>query len=232
MPKRDKDGKLELNGKTSMVLVLIPGGSFQMGSEEGEKDEQPVHDVEIPAFFLSKYELTQAQWRHLTEENPSYFHDDQQRPLENVSFEEAYALGVSLGLRLPTEAEWEYAARAGTKTRYWWGDDVGKNKANCSGCGSQWDNKQTAPVGSFEANPWGLHDMAGNVWEWVQDCKSENYEVTHKDGRAWEQGNCAMRMIRGGSWNDKPVWMRSANRGKSHQDCRYNSYGFRLAQDL
>jgi formylglycine-generating enzyme required for sulfatase activity len=93
----------------------------------------------------------------------------------------------------PTAEEWEYAARAGTETAYWWGDEIGKNRANCNGCGSQWDYKQTAPVGSFAPNPWGLYDTAGNVWEWVQDCWHKNYEGAPEDGsKAWKEGgDCA-----------------------------------------
>ena len=103
--------------------------------------------------------------------------------------------------RLLTEAEWEYAARAGTTTAYFWGDEIGKGNANCDGCGSQWDDKQTAPVGSFAANAFGLYDMAGNVWEWVQDCYHDNYDGAPTDGSAWTSGDCSLRVVRGGSWN-------------------------------
>ena len=102
--------------------------------------------------------------------------------------------------RLLTEAEWEYAARAGTTTAYYWGDDIGKGNANCDGCGSQWDAKQTSPVGSFAANQFGLYDMAGNVLQWVQDCYHGNYDGAPTDGSAWTSGDCSNRVVRGGSW--------------------------------
>ena len=106
--------------------------------------------------------------------------------------------------RLLSEAEYEYAARAGSETKYPWGDDIklnGKAMANCDGCGSQWDNKQTAPVGSFAANQFGLYDMVGNVWEWTEDCWNESYQGAPADGSAWTSGDCSRRVVRGGSWS-------------------------------
>ena len=104
--------------------------------------------------------------------------------------------------RLLTEAEYEYATRAETQTAYPWGDDIGKNNANCNGCGSKWDNRQTAPVGSFKPNAFGLYDMVGNVWEWVEDCFHDNYNGAPTDGSAWiEGGNCKFRVVRGGAWD-------------------------------
>jgi formylglycine-generating enzyme required for sulfatase activity len=137
----------------------------------------------------------------------------------------------------PTAEEWEYAARAGTETAYWWGDEIGKNRANCNGCGSQWDYKQTAPVGSFAPNPWGLYDTAGNVWEWVQDCWHKNYEGAPEDGsKAWKEGgDCSLRgssrVVRGGSWFYLPRYVRSALRDRNEPDNRNDNPGFRLAQD-
>jgi formylglycine-generating enzyme required for sulfatase activity len=135
--------------------------------------------------------------------------------------------------RLLTEAEYEYATRAGTTTEYPWGDDIGKNNANCDGCGSQQDNTQTAPVGSFAANGFGLHDMAGNVWEWVEDCYHPNYQDIPADGSAWTSADCANRVARGGSWHDTPVNLRSANRHwNSSPDDRDDGVGFRVARTL
>ncbi len=115
----------------------------------------------------------------------------------NVSWTDAVAytewLSAQLGerYRLPSEAEWEYASRAGSTKKYSWGNEIGRNRANCDGCGSQWDNRMTAPVGSFSPNAWGLHDMHGNVWEWVQDCWNSRYQGAPADGSAWESGDCA-----------------------------------------
>ncbi len=137
--------------------------------------------------------------------------------------------------RLLTEAEWEYVARAGTRTRYWWGDGIGDGKAVCYGCGSRWDYEKTAPVGSFSANPWGLHDVHGNVYEWTQDCWHDNYDGAPTDGGAWleaDGGDCSRRVLRGGSWGHYPRDLRSANRSRGTTDGRGGSSGFRVARTL
>ena len=172
-----------------------------------------------------------SSWR-----NPGYAVADDQ-PVVCVSWRDAQAfvdwLNDKTGgnFRLPSEAEWEYAARAGTRTKYSWGDDIGDNRANCDGCGSQWDDDRTAPVGSFPANPWGLHDMHGNVWEWVQDCWHDGYEGAPTDGSAWKSGDCGGRVVRGGSWLSNPWGLRSATRSWDDRSGRGDSLGFRLAQD-
>ena len=127
--------------------------------------------------------------------------------------------------RLPTDAEWEYAARAGTETMYSWGNEIGRNRANCDGCASLWGGSRTALVGSFKANGWGLHDMHGNVMEWVQDCWNDNYEGAPTDGSAWLSGDCSMRVLRGGGWNNEPRDLWSANRIWTSSESRF--YGFR-----
>ena len=135
--------------------------------------------------------------------------------------------------RLLSEAEWEYAARAGTTTRYSWGDAIGRNRANCKGCGSRWDVKSPAPVGSFEANAFGLYDMHGNIGEWVEDCWHDSYKGAPTDGRVWT-GGCseARAVVRGGSWNFVPRILRSALRAGGTPSDRSSSVGFRLVQDL
>lgn len=138
--------------------------------------------------------------------------------------------------RLPSEAEWEYAARAGTMTARWWGDALGSGNANCNGCGSKWDGVLIAPVGSFGPNRFGLFDMLGNVWQWVNDCWNENYAGAPIDGSAWMSGDCRKRVLRGGSWSNVPAFIRSATRSKADaagRDFDYSNYaGFRIARSL
>ena len=190
-------------------MVVIPAGSFRMG-KSGTYATVPVHSVRIASFEMSKYEVTFEEYDAFTDATGRERADDEgwgrgRRPVINVSWHDAVAytqwLSSQTGehYRLPSEAEWEYAARAGSTTLYSWGNDIGRNRANCYGCGSQWDRKQTAPVGSFNANRWGLHDMHGNVKEWVQDCWNYNYRGAPTDGSAWESGECSDRVKRGGS---------------------------------
>ena len=140
------------------------------------------------------------------------------RPVINVSWNDAkeYVAWLSRKAakpyRLLSEAEWEYAARAGSDKAYTWGDDIGKGKANCRGCGSQWDNKQTAPAGSFPPNAFGLHDMHGNAWEWVEDCWHDSYAGAPSDGSTWTTSSCFLRVLRGGAWDNTPEDLRSAVR--------------------
>jgi formylglycine-generating enzyme required for sulfatase activity len=134
--------------------------------------------------------------------------------------------------RLLTEAEWEYAARAGTTSAYYWGDQIGKGNANCQGCGSESDARQTSPVGSFKPNAFGLHDMAGNVLQWVQDCYHEDYKEAPPDGSAWTSGACSRRVARGGSWAQEPQILRSAARLSGTTAVRANTLGFRVGRTL
>lgn len=134
--------------------------------------------------------------------------------------------------RLLSEAEWEYAARAGSPHDYAWGSEIGRNRANCSGCGSPWDNQRTAPVGSFRANDFGLFDMHGNVWEWVEDCYRETYFDAPGDGRAVSPPVCRYRVVRGGAWEFGPAMLRAAFRFFSPSDYRYDAIGFRVAYTL
>jgi formylglycine-generating enzyme required for sulfatase activity len=138
--------------------------------------------------------------------------------------------------RLPSEAEWEYAARAGTATSWWWGEAIGSGNADCNGCGSPWDNKQIAPIGSFPANPFGLYDMLGNVWQWTADCWNESYAGAPNDGSAWRSGDCGKRVLRGGSWSNLPKFVRAAARNRDDVASRSHDYasyaGFRVVRSL
>ena len=228
-------------------MVDVPGGTFMMGdmSGAGWEDEKPVHSVRVPAFRLGKYEVTFAQWDACVVDGGcgGYVPDGEgwgrgDRPVINVSWDDARLfiqwLNSRTGghYRLPSEAEWEYAARAGSSTKYSWGNSIGSNRANCNGCGSPWDDDdRTAPAGSFSANAWGLHDMHGNVWEWVEDCWNGSYAGAPSDGRAWTQGDCSPRVIRGGSWDYEPRYLRSASRNWFTRSYRYAYLGFRLVQD-
>jgi len=219
-------------------MVVVPAGSFEIGSNDGDSDEKPVHTVRIARpFALGKTEVTQGQWRAVMGYNPSRFTscgDD--CPVENVSWNDIQdfirKLNARTGkqFRLPSEAEWEYAARAGTTTKYAWGNEIGRGNANCDGCGSQWDNKTTAPVASFRPSAFGLYDMHGNVWEWVEDCKNDGYSGAPSDGSVWTRGNCSVRVLRGGSWFNVPRLLRSAGRNGNSTGFRGAGSGFRLAR--
>ena len=161
-----------------------------------------------------------------------------QQPVINVGWDDAQTYVAWLSkmtgqpYRLLTEAEWEYAARAGTTTAYYWGDDIGKGNANCNACGSKWDNQQTSPVGSFAANQFGLYDMVGNVFQWVQDCYHGNYNGAPTDGSEWTGGDCSSRVERGGSWGNLPRNLRSAVRFGGSPGFRNNVLGFRVGRTL
>ena len=227
-------------------MVEVPAGSFTRGSPPDEPgrddDEGPQREVTIPRpFAVGKYEVTFAQWDACHDDGACNYKPEDEwgggdQPVMRVNWHDAQEYVAWLGertgksYRLLTEAEWEYVARAGSETAYWWGDDVGSGNANCKGCGSQWDGKQTAPVGSFAANDFGLHDTAGNVWEWVQDCYHSSYDGAPKDGSAWEDGGDCRRVLRGGSWDFEPRLVRSAIRYWLNPDFRRYSYGFRVAR--
>ena len=196
-------------------MVSIPGGTFRMGdlSGEGRDTEKPVHSVTVSDFMLGKHEVTFSQWDACVADGGCgrYRPDDEgwgrgNRPVIHVSWDDVQGFidwlndKTSGNIRLPTEAEWEYATRADSTTKYSWGNSISHNRANCIECGSRWDDDRTAPVGSFSANAWGLHDMHGNVWEWVHDCWNDSYVGAPSDGSAWASGDCNLRVVRGGSW--------------------------------
>lgn len=229
-------------------MVVIPAGGFQMGCVSGLECwewEDPLHDVRIPhSFAVSKYEVTFDEWDRCVEAGGcSHLPDDEgwgrgRRPVMNVSWQDAQeyvrwlARQTGRASRLLSEAEWEYSARARSRTVYEWGNDVGTNRANCRECGSQWDGQQTAPVGSFSPNEWGVYDMHGNLFELVDDCLNFDYNGAPGDGSAWLDGDCAARIIRGGDWSAPKDRLRSASRWNTPLDHRYEGTGLRIAQTL
>ena len=225
-------------------MVVVPAGGFDMGSEGNSGDETPVHRVTIiQAFAIGRYEITFEQWDACVADGECTHRPNEpgwgrgSRPVLDVSWNDVsttYLPWLSRksghAYRLLTEAEWEYAARAGSATVFPWGDQIGTGAANCDGCGSAWDNRQTAPVGSFPANAFGLHDMHGNVWEWTQDCYRESYETASPTGAAATDPDCSSRVVRGGGWNDRPKYLRSAIRYGDPPAYRSFYVGFRVAR--
>lgn len=222
------------------VMLAIPAGKFVMGSESGANDEKPVHEVAVEAFSISKYEITLEQYAVFATDigvaAPQFDSSDSTRPMVNVSWPEAVAYARWLGektekaYRLASEAEWEYAARAGTRTPFFTGDDI-IGSANCVGCGGEWDDKQTAPVGSFPPNQFGVFDMHGNVWEWVQDCWTDDYSTRGALAEAVELEGCTRRVLRGGSWYNDSDYARSSYRGNEIPGYRDEGVGFRVVHE-
>jgi formylglycine-generating enzyme required for sulfatase activity len=227
-------------------MVELPAGSFTMGSNMGEPDAQPLHAVNIAKpFAIGKTEVTQAQWRAVMKTDPSYFETcDDTCPVEQVSWNDAQEFIKKLNAqtgkryRLPTEAEWEYACRGGGQQEYCGSDIADQVGWTSYNSGSFLTNKPH-PVATRRPNAFGLYDMSGNVWEWVEDIYHENYNGAPTDGSAWttDSGNSVflggnMRVLRGGSWGNEMRSSSAAARMKFGPDIRNWSYGFRLARDL
>ncbi len=227
-------------------MVGVFAGAFMMGDllGDGNRNEKPAHKVTIKnPFAIGRYEVTFNEYDYFAKQNGRKLPDDngwgrKNRPVINISWEEAQEyvkwLSAQTGkkYRLPTEAEWEFAARAGSETLYAWGDEPGSNNANCKNCGSEWDNTQTSPVGSFSPNAYGLYDTHGNVWEWTLDCVTRNYNNSPIDGAADFSGDCKSRILRGGSWMSKVRSIKSSNRGKSIIEDQTTQYGLRIVREL
>ena len=238
-------------------MVVVPAGSFLMGSPGTEEgwfdDEGPVHRVTIDSpFAAGVYEVTFASWdacaaasggcNGYRPEGVSWGRG--RRPTINVSWDDAQTyvrwLSGKTGkhYRLLSESEWEYVARAGTRTPFHTGSTISTDQANYDGNDVYGSGREgvyhgkTVPVGSFPANAWGLHDVHGNVWEWVQDCWNDSYQGAPRDGSAWESGDCSLRILRGGSWLSMPRNLRSANRVRDFTGNRDINIGFRVARTL
>jgi len=236
-----------MTDKTSApIMIIIPAGNFQMGdiNDIGQSYEKPVHEVIFDnAFAIGKFPITFEDYdKYLISTQKTLISDHTwgrgKRPVINVNIDDAksYAKWLSTETgeiyRLPSEAEWEYAARAGSLTRYPWGDEIGNNNAICNGCGSIWDRKKTVPVGEFKPNNWGLHDTQGNIWELTQDCWNYNYVGAPKNGDPWLSGDCSRGVIRGGSFGDTPRDLRSATRLRNYNKTRTVIIGFRLVREI
>jgi formylglycine-generating enzyme required for sulfatase activity len=215
----------------TLEMVGLPAGKFLMGSF-GSDDEKPPHQVKVNSFAIGKYPITQAQYQAVMGNNPSYFKNNPQNPVECVSWNYAKAFCQKLSritgktYRLPTEAEWEYACRAGTTTRYYFGDDANQLGDYAWYYGNS--GGKTHPVGQKKPNGWGLYDMSGNVWEWCEDNWHGNYIGAPDDGSAWLDNDNDYPIVRGGSWYLNPDRCRSAYRVSYYRRVNYNHYGFRV----
>ena len=217
------------------LMVPISGGTFAMGSND-DPSEKPIHRVTIKPFSISKFPITVREWNECVAakvcSDATTGKDD--APATNLSWNDAQEFVTWLSrlggkqFRLPTEAEWEYAARAGTQTRYWWGDQLQSDMANCKGCSGVYESTQPLKVGSFKPNPFGLHDMGGSVGQWVEDCWHRDYQGAPIDGSAWIERNCAARIMRSGSWKNDPSYIRPASRDRYDTGVRYPTHGFRV----
>jgi formylglycine-generating enzyme required for sulfatase activity len=242
VPVQIEAGRPFQDCSTCPELVLVPAGSFTMGGKS--EDDRPAHRVAIKTeFAIGRHEITFEQWDKCVEEGACKAHPGDRnwgrgkRPVINVSWLDAKAFASWLSqktgqkYRLPTEAEWEYAARAGTTTTYWWGQEAGSRQANCQNCNSG-DSPKTLPVGSFKPNPFGIYDTSGNVAEWVEDCWHADYKSAPTDGSAWSEPQCQLRVLRGGAYDSDAIYVSSSSRFRYDYDVPYSSNGFRLVREV
>jgi formylglycine-generating enzyme required for sulfatase activity len=229
-------------------MIVVSAGEFMMGSPATEmsrdKNEDPQHKVTFDSpFAVSKFEVTFEQWDACVAVGGCIATSDSgfgrgKQPVINVSWEDAqqyvawFSKMTGRTYRLLSEAEWEYASRAGSKTAYPWGDAIGKGNANCDGCGGELHGRRPVPVGTFAANAFGLHDMNGNVWEWCEDGWHQDYQSAPQDGSVWQGGDLSRRVLRGGSWNGDPQVLRSSKRDWDVPSSRNYNFGFRVARML
>ena len=233
------------SGGNGPVMITVPDGSFEMGSpgSSGNIDERPRHKVTIKKFAISKYEITFVEYDRFAKATgrklpDNLYMDRDVTPVIFVSWDDAYYyvkwLSEQTGkkYRLPSESEWEYAASAATGTPFWWGFKEEPGKAHCFGCETGLDPRKPAKIGNFDPNPFGIYDTSGNVAEWVRDCWHDNYDNAPSDNSVWEGGDCAYRVVRGGSFSSPPQSIRSTKRDKLKSDARYDHVGIRVVRDL
>jgi formylglycine-generating enzyme required for sulfatase activity len=233
------------DGGEAPALSYIRGGEFTMGNlgDPWMQEENPSHHVRVTSFYMGTYEVTFAEYDAFANATRRRKPDDAgmgrgDRPVINVNHADAVAytewLTEQTGAtyRLPSEAEWEYAARGDTKTDFWWGNSIGLNRANCFNCSSKWDGKATAPVGTFKPNPYGLFNTAGNVMEWTQDCYNPSYRNAPGDGGPWLEGDCQLRVVRGSAYNRPAQSMRNSKRTGMDKDEFIPIIGFRVVREV
>jgi formylglycine-generating enzyme required for sulfatase activity/class 3 adenylate cyclase len=221
------------------IMLSIAGGTFAMGSDD-DLSEKPIHRVTIKPFAISKFPITVREWKTCVAAKSCTYvptgEDD--APVANLSWADAQQFVEWLSkatqktFRLPSEAEWEYAARGGTRTKFWWGDQLQSDMANCKGCNEPYDPSRPLKVGSFKPNAFGLYDMGGNIDQWVADCWHKNYQGAPSDGSPWVDNDCLSHVIRSGSWKNDPNYVRPSNRDHYDADVRYPTHGFRVAHSL
>lgn len=232
------------DGGSGPLMARLPAADYAMGSAANSLnfDETPRHKVSMRAFAIGSYEVSFADYDRFATATGRPLPGDHgwgrdNRPVINVSWDDAQAyvrwLSEQTGhrYRLPSEAEWEYAAAAGTSTFYWWGNNSGENRAACFNCGSRWDGRETAPVGSFAANAFGLYDTAGNVLEWVADCRHEGYQNAPADGSVWAGGDCTRHVARGGGFDSPVDNVRTQSRPYFASGTRLNNLGLRVVRE-
>jgi formylglycine-generating enzyme required for sulfatase activity len=227
------------------TMVLVPGGSFVMGDQtgDGSRVELPAHRVAVPAFKIGRTLVTRGEYESCAAAGvctPLAGSDrgDASLPAAGVTWVDAQTYAAWLRqrtgepYRLPSEAEWEYAARAGVASAFPWGNAIGRNRANCAGCGSAWDRSGPSPVNAFAANAFGLHDVVGNLWQWTADCWYRDHSSAPDTATPRDEPLCPQRVLRGGSW-DNDAWMaRLSYRSGAAATLRQDINGFRIAKSV
>ena len=245
MDKYDPFTDTMKSGGRGPVMVQVPAGTFRMGDASGmiSADETPRHEVTVSTFAMSVHEITFAEYDKFAaatgRKKPSSNGLDRKTyPVSNVSWDDALAyvnwLSKETGnkYRLASEAEWEYAARGGTRTSFWWGTRKGSGNAHCFDCGTNLNINQPTTIGSFKANPFGLKDTAGNLFEWVHDCYHRNYIDAPADGSVWEGGDCSVRVARGGAFRSPASSMRVENRETFASTQGHYNVGIRIVRNM
>jgi formylglycine-generating enzyme required for sulfatase activity len=217
-------------------MNMLRGGTFMMGSNE-DATEKPIHQVTLKPFAISRYPISVREWNECAAAKVCGFvaNGKEDAPVTNVSWSDATQFVTWLAgtthrpYRLPSEAEWEYAARGGTRTKYWWGNKFEPGLADCKDCTDVAAAEQPVKIGSFRPNPFGLYDMGGGVDQWVEDCWHRDYHGAPSDGSPWIERDCASHVIRSGSWQNDSWYVRPSSRDAYDTNVRYPTHGFRVA---